>query len=168
MKAFSSDGASVMTGANTGVAARLREHPLLKQLLNIHCICHRLALACGDSSNQLTCLKDFETTFIQPLAFFKKSPKRLNVYSKTALKMHDLVTLPDKRQKKVVRKVKKAVTTRWLSLHESVDGVYGEYAGLLEILKILHGEGGSGGSTTKGFAKTLKSSNFLGMLYTLK
>ena len=92
----------------------------------------------------------------------------LNVYSKTALKMHDVERLPDKRRKKVVRKVKKAVTTRWLSLHASGDGVYDEYAGLLKTLNILEGEGGSGGSMAKGFAKTLKSSNFLGVLYTLK
>ena len=73
---------------------------------------------------------------------------------------------PTKRRNKVVRKVKKAVTIKWLSLHASVDGVYDEYAGLLETLNILEGEEGSGGSMVKGFAKTLKSSNFLGMLYT--
>ncbi|KAH3790825.1 hypothetical protein DPMN_169033 [Dreissena polymorpha] len=45
---FTSDGASVMMGKRTGVAARLKEiNPVL---LNVHCICHRLALACTDSS----------------------------------------------------------------------------------------------------------------------
>ena len=39
------------------------------------------------------------------------------------------------------RNVKKAVTTRWLILHASVDWVYDEYAGLLERLNILEGEG---------------------------
>ena len=87
LKAFSSDGASVMTGGNTGVAARLRQHQVLKCMLNVHCICHRLALACADSSDQLTFLKEFETTLIQLWAFFKNSPKRLNIYTKTALKM---------------------------------------------------------------------------------
>ena len=97
LKAFASDGASVMTGVNNGVAARLREHQVLRHMLNIHCICHRLALACADSSNQLTFLKDFEDTLIQLWAFFKNSPKRLNIYAKTALKMYDLDTLPKKK-----------------------------------------------------------------------
>ena len=85
LKAFSSDGASVMTGVNTGVAARLRENEELKNLLHIHCICHRLALACADSSAQLTFLNDFETKLIQLWAYFKNSAKRLNTYTKAAL-----------------------------------------------------------------------------------
>ena len=152
LKAFSSVGASVMTGGNTGVAARLRQHQVLKCMLNIHCICHRLALACADSSDQLTFLKEFETTLIQLWAFFKNSPKRLNIYTKTALKMHDLNSLPPKKKKNVVKKIKKAVNTRWLSLHASVDGIYDEYPGLLETMNVLEMEGGTGGSMAKGFA----------------
>ena len=38
---FSSDGASVMLGKNNGVAARLRDHN--PKLINIHCVCHKLA-----------------------------------------------------------------------------------------------------------------------------
>ena len=167
LKAFSSDGASVMTGSKSGVAARLKENEVLKCLINIHCICHRLALACADSSNQLTFLNDFESNLIQLWAFFKNSAKRLNVYAKTALKMHDLDVLP-KEKKKVVRKVKKAVCTRWLSLHASVDAIYDEYVGLLESLKLLENEGGAGGAIAKGFGKTLRGPKFLGMLYTLK
>ena len=53
LKAFSSDGASVMAVSKGGVAAKLREHQSLKHLLNVHSICHRLALACVNSSNQL-------------------------------------------------------------------------------------------------------------------
>ena len=37
-----------------------------------------------------------------------------------------------------------------------------------EALQILDSEGGTGGSMAKGFIKTLKSTKFLGMLYTLK
>ena len=48
---LASDGASVMVGKHNGVAALLkRENP---RLINIHCICHRLALACGDSNNEV-------------------------------------------------------------------------------------------------------------------
>ena len=53
-------------------------------------------------------------------------------------------------------------------MHASVDGVYQEYAGLLEIFSILETEGGSAGSMTKGFSKSLKSPKFIGMLYTLR
>ena len=45
LKSFVSDGANVMVGERNGVTARLK---LLNQsLVNFHCICHKLALACG-------------------------------------------------------------------------------------------------------------------------
>ena len=84
-----------------------------------------------------------------------------------AHKMHNMETLLDNKYKNVVKKVKKAVNTRWLSLHASVDGVYEEYVGLLETLSKLETEGGSGGSMGKGFSKSSKSPKFIGMLYTL-
>ena len=62
LKAFASDGASVMTGKKEGVAARLKNLEDCKTMLIVHCICHRLALACSDTSNDLSFVKDFETT----------------------------------------------------------------------------------------------------------
>ena len=43
--------------------------------------------------------------------------------------MHNMETLPDNKCKNVVKKVKKAVSVRWLSLHASVDGVHEEHVG---------------------------------------
>ena len=50
MKSFVNDGASVMTGIHNGVVARLKR--VNNVMLNFHCICHRLALACCDSGNE--------------------------------------------------------------------------------------------------------------------
>ena len=77
-------------------------------------------------------------------------------------------TLPDNKHKNVVKKVKKAVNTRWLSLHASVDGAYEEYVRLLETFSILQTERRSGGFMAKGFSKLLKSPKFTGMFYTLR
>ena len=166
LKTFS-DGASVMTGVNNGVAAWLWENGDLTHMLNIHCICHHLSLACADFCSQITVLKDFEDVLIQLWLFFRNSPKWLNIYAKAALKMHDLDTIPSNKHDKVVRKQKKAVRTRWLSLHVSVDEGCDECVGLLETLNPLAEEKGSGGAMAKGFANKLKSLNFLKMLYTL-
>ena len=130
-KAFTSDGASVMTGHQSGVAARLSEHENCQTMLNVHCICHRLALACSDTGDELSYIQEFEKTFLQLWKLFKNSPKRLKIYIKTALSMRDFNTLPPKRKKNIVKKVKKACRTRWLSLHASVDAIYEEYVGLI-------------------------------------
>jgi hypothetical protein len=51
LSGLATDGASVMTGKRNGVAALLRRES--KLLLNVHCICHRLALACGDANDHV-------------------------------------------------------------------------------------------------------------------
>ena len=81
--------------------------------------------------------------------------------------MHDLDTIPSNKHDKVLRKLKKDVSTRWLSLRASVDEVCDECVGLLETLNLLAEEKGSRGAMAKGFANKLKSLNFLKMLYTL-
>ena len=86
LKAFASDGASVMTGKKEGVAARFKNLEACKTLLSIHCICHWLALACSDTGDELSFVNDFKTTMMQLWKFFKNSSKRLKVYIKVASK----------------------------------------------------------------------------------
>ena len=57
------------------------------------------------------------------MGIFNNSPKRLNVHLKTAHKMHNMKTVPDNKRKNVFKNIKKAVNTRYLILHASVDGV---------------------------------------------
>ena len=95
------------------------------------------------------------------MGFFNNPPKRLNIYLGAAHKIENMETLPDNKRKNVFKKVKRAVNTRWLSLHASVDGVYEEYVGLLETFSISAAEGGSDGSTAKGFSKSLTRDNLL-------
>ena len=47
---------------NNDVSTRLLEHPLLKLMLSIHCIYHRMGLECTYSSNQLIFLENFKNT----------------------------------------------------------------------------------------------------------
>ena len=56
---FASDGTSVMTGKRGGVAVLLRQHN--PSLINIHYICHRLALSCTDSNESISYVKTVET-----------------------------------------------------------------------------------------------------------
>ncbi|XP_070539515.1 zinc finger protein 862-like [Ptychodera flava] len=55
---FVSDGASVMTGKRGGLATLLRQ--INPTLISIHCICHRLALACLDSNKDIHYIGDIE------------------------------------------------------------------------------------------------------------
>ena len=63
LKAFVSDGASVMVGKKGGVATNLREQ-FASTIINIHCICHILALACGHTGDESKLVNSFEETMI--------------------------------------------------------------------------------------------------------
>ena len=55
------DGCSVMTGERNGVSVQL--HKQSRPLLNVHCICHRLALACCDANNWGVHTRHFKCTW---------------------------------------------------------------------------------------------------------
>ena len=57
MRGFGSDGASVMTGRKNGVSALFRKE--IKNLVSVHCICHRLALSGKDASEKIPFINEF-------------------------------------------------------------------------------------------------------------
>ena len=77
---LSTDGASVMVGKNNGVAAKLRQRN--SKLLNMHCVCHRLALACTDTCQELKYIREVEDVLRQLWYYFHNSPKRMACFLK--------------------------------------------------------------------------------------
>ena len=65
-----------MVGKKSGVA-KLKTNFALK-MFNIHCICHRLALACADTGGDYKFIRNAEEILIERWRFFKNSPKRLH------------------------------------------------------------------------------------------
>ena len=55
---LATDGASVMTGKRNGAAALLRRE--CKLFLNVHHICHRLALSCGEANDHVQYIQSVE------------------------------------------------------------------------------------------------------------
>jgi hypothetical protein len=179
VKALCSDGASVFTGRREGVAVLFRKQEQCKNMINIHCICHRLALACADAGDDLLFVKDFELTLTQLWDFFKKSPKRLKIYVKVAMNFRSFDTLSKRKSclklvkswsvcLKLVKSLKRAVRTRWLSLHASVDSLFEEYVGMIHALRFMKDNPAVGGATAAGLLKKIDSVKFLGVLYMLK
>lgn len=166
LQAFASDGASVMVGEIGGVAAKLRKD-FIPTMINIHCICHRLALACGDTGDDYKFIQNIEENILSLWAFFKNSSKRLHIYIKIALKSKQFDTLTPKRRKAIVKRMKKACRTRWLSLHAGVDAAWEEFPGLIAALKHLQSDRASGPKAT-GILSKINNYEFLGTLCLLK
>ncbi|KAK3703202.1 hypothetical protein QZH41_004969 [Actinostola sp. cb2023] len=160
LKSFVSDGASVMTGKHNGVAARLRR--INKVMLNFHCICHKLALACADTGDSIKYVKEVEYLLKETWKFFENSPKRTSIFMKVQTELHGL-SLTDKAKKIVTRKIKKACRTRWLSLEQSVNSVFETYIALLQTFRHLEKD-----PLALGLLKKMKTVKFVGTIYILK
>ena len=100
---FGSDGASVMTGKHSGVAARIKaKQPILT---SSHCIAHHLALATGQVGDKVKFISGtFKPTLKQHFYFYENSPVRLRGLEA----IEELLQTPE-------LKLKKTLDTRWLS-----------------------------------------------------
>lgn len=158
---FVSDGASVMTGARGGVATRLKE--LNPQLISLHCLCHKLALACTDTSSQIEYIRNVELWLRQLWKLFDNSPKRTAMYLKVQINLKSLV-LSDKSKKVVTKKIKKACQTRWLSFDAATSAIYEDFNAILQTLRQLK----ETDAVASGLLSKIDSSKFIGTIYILK
>lgn len=150
-----------MTSKRNGVPALLRkENP---GLINIHCICHKLALACADTKAELKDIDQAQLTLQQLWKFFQNSPKRTAVYLKVQEGTRNL-NLNEGSRKVVAKKLKKAYTTRWLSFDLSVRALFEDFAAVLQTLSQLSEKE----TAAYGLLKRMKTVRFLGTLYILK
>lgn len=164
LKSLVTDGAAVMTGRNNGVATKLKE--LNPVLISVHCICHKLALACTDTNKEIDYIKRMEDTLRQLWAYFENSPKRLAVLLKMQINIKKCsLQLKEKSKQLLVKRMKKACSTRWLSFDKSVAALYQEYEAVLHTLKALDEDGCA---TAHGLFNRLKEGKFLGVLFILK
>ena len=126
-----SDGTKVMTGEGTGVAARLKQ--INSKLINVHCVCHRLALACAGASDEKKYITQVEGVLWQLRKFSAKLPNRAALLVKAQESWHKR-KLSEKARYVVVKKVQKACRTRWLSTSNVADGVYEDFVPIIQAI----------------------------------
>ena len=138
LRGLATDGASVITGKTRGLAALLKKDVI--SLVAVHCVCHRLALACTDTNEELAVIKEVETVVTQLCKIFDNSPKKLAAYLKVQEEMKQLTLgakakAKAKANKRISKQLKKACKTRWLSFDNAIAAVCSD---LLSILQTLH------------------------------
>ena len=102
---FGSDGASVMVGRRAGVATLLKEKN--PQVVDIHCVAHRLALAVAQAGDVVPYVKKFKNLLHNLFSFYVNNP----VCTAGLRAIQDILNNPS-------LKLKQAKDHRWLS-HES-------------------------------------------------
>ena len=161
LSSFVSDGASVMTGVHNGVAAQLKD--VNKALISVHCVSHRLALACTDTSSEIQYITKVHDWLFSLWRFFEKSPKKLAMYLKVQLELKE-ITLAENKRTFIQRRLKKACTTRWLSFDNSVKAFHEDYLAVILTLSALSEKE----PKAKGLLSELRTPKFLGTVYILR
>ncbi len=160
---LNTDGASVMTGKNNGLSAKVKHlNPLL---VAIHCICHRLALACSDASKEVKPVAILETTLHQLWKFLDDSPKRTATYVKVCESLKVIKPASKAVKKKAGKKIKKACKARWLSNDLAVQSVDRNIEPLLCTLRHYKE---AGDATATGLLRKMATAKFVGTIYILK
>ncbi len=85
LSGVSTDGASVMVGKNGGLVKKLKDDN--PALVAIHCICHRLALACVDTNADI---KEMEGHMTGIWKIFHYSPVKLAALLKAQTEVHKM------------------------------------------------------------------------------
>jgi hypothetical protein len=115
---ISTDGASVMIGAENGVCSLFKKtNPFL---ISTHCIAHRLSLASNDAFKEYTSLLEVETTLRSIYKFFKYSTNNIT----TLEQIETIVKEPLIRPKKVQ-------DTRWIYIHRCIHAVKSSFKSLV-------------------------------------
>ena len=115
------------------MAARLKQ--INSKLINVHCVCHRLALACAGASDETKYITQVEGFILQLWKFFAKSPKQTALLVKAQESWRKMKLL-EKARSVVAKKVRKACRTCWLSTSNAVDGVYEDFVPIIQAINL--------------------------------
>ena len=149
-----------MLGSRTGLAARLKE--VNSRIISIHCICHKLALACVDTAKDVEYIGTVEDLLRQLWKYLENSPKRMAAYLKVQQEVKSF-DLSEKSRKVITKKLKKACQTRWLSLGHAVEAIFDDLEALMRTLRLFERD-----ATACGLLKKIHCPKFIGCVYILK
>ena len=148
------DGASVMMGKRSGVAARLRDR-IGDHHVTMHCVAHNLELAVADAIKEVPYYTKFEDTVKGVFKFYSYSPKKRRELSQISAFLDE---------DRVHYGGLKAI--RWLaSQHKALLALQKHYAVTVYHLEDTTSSSGENGAKAKGYLKVLKTEKFLKMLH---
>eukprot|EP00795_Rhopilema_esculentum_P011221 gene11221-21405_t len=147
--AFTSDGASVMTGVNRRVATKLKEK--YSQIITWHCLNHRLELAVGDAIKSVKGVNQVEAFVSKIYCVYSQSPKMQRELSNIASGIDT-----------ELRKVGRLLTTRWVaSSYRAVASLGQNYSALLKHFeKVANASENSENAMYKGLLCTMQTKQF--------
>jgi len=134
LKGMGSDGASVMVGKHSGVAALIRKE-VGDHVINVHCVAHRLSLALGGATQNTNMVKIVLKTLNDLHSYYSKSPVREKCFEQVqkafGVNKASSSEAVHQHQTSNTKKLSQAKAVRWLSFEHAVRTVKDVYEPLL-------------------------------------
>ena len=135
-----SDGASVMFGRKGGLGVLLgQDAPLLT---HVHCVAHRLSLACSDAAKDVPFLKSYKDTLKNLYIHVSGSGVRVK-------KLESMQAIMEEPQ----LKLKDPISVRWLAMESAVSTVHKCYGAIVSYLQSNEGKNTVGDVIADGLLK---------------
>ena len=153
---MASDGAFVTLGRNNGVAAKLKA--IVPSVIVVHCVCHRLALACADSNQELSYIEKVTNYLTELWKLLQFSNQKMAVFMKMQLNLCNLQLLPNVKKK--TAKIKRACKTQWLSTDSAAKSAVVNFSAIIQTLLKLEDKC----ATSAGSLKHMNTTKLLSTL----
>lgn len=142
------DGASVMSGCNSGVQALIREK--YPQAIYVHCYAHRLNLVLVDVAKQVRSASDFFALLQSVYVFLSSS------------KTHEIFLSAQKACGGREIRLKKLSETRWSCRFDSISSIMATFSAVLETLEhVVNGDDRERAIEGRGILNGIKSFSFI-------
>ena len=123
-----------MVGERSGVATRLKADERIQSLISVHCVCHKLALACTDTLSDLATIKQMQNTLNTLWRLLDNSNKKTAIFLKVPLEVSEITLSNKNSKKKIAKKLKEACQTRWLSFNAAVQSAWESFSAIIQFL----------------------------------
>ncbi|KAK1900894.1 E3 SUMO-protein ligase KIAA1586 [Dissostichus eleginoides] len=156
---IATDGASVLTGKNCEVIARLKQD--FPKIQSIHCLCHRLELAVHDSLKRVAGCNHFEIFVSKLYTLYNQSAKNVRLLEEAAAELNMQLL-----------KIGQIFTIRWVSSSfRTVKAVWNNYPALASHFKVASEDPSRNDTERKkflGLHKQLSNAGFVADLACMK
>ncbi|XP_053400529.1 zinc finger protein 862-like [Mercenaria mercenaria] len=135
-----SDGASVMFGRKGGVGVKLQEDSPM--MTHVHCVAHRLALACSDATKAIPYLKNYKN-------ILKNLYTHVNGSGIRTYKLEEMQSVMEEPN----LKLKDPINIRWLAMENAVRTVHKCYGSIVTYLQSNEGKNTVGDVIAEGLLR---------------
>lgn len=156
-RGIATDGAANMTGAFSGLQAKVRESE--PRAIHIHCLAHSLNLVAQEAMQNETVVRDVLANIKEIVNFLRGSPKRLAIFESLQGGEDGSTNHPVS--------IRPYCPTRWCCRISSLKTMLQNFSELMLFFEEIELEKSDAGAKAKGFLKLLQSFQFLFVIKTL-